>query len=149
MNKSIRMNGDFEQESHTGCTSPIDSKTKFPMGLWDFLNVIMALCPDCQAKLRTLMAPSIPANLTKEQQEKTVVDRQLSRIIHQVSESTGVPMHKIIGKDNREIFVNARRIAVQAARQNGFSFPAIGLAMNRHHTSIVYLAKSSKRVKSH
>lgn len=67
-----------------------------------------------------------------------LTNRTADRILLHVSQRTGVSVSSIRGEGRaREMFV-ARRRAARLFRRLGYGLPEIGIAMNRHHTTILH-----------
>lgn len=63
---------------------------------------------------------------------------QINRIVLQVSKATGVKPNEIMGQSRTRHVVRARFAAMVITRDYlGLSYPAIGRAFNRDHTSVI------------
>lgn len=62
----------------------------------------------------------------------------INQIITATSEVTGVPEKAILSQGRREAVADARKIVASIAYQNGMTLQAIGTALNRHHSSVLY-----------
>lgn len=104
--------------------------------LSEFLAMISNLCPDCQAKIRgkigETLLPRSPEDITAE---------RIYPIICGVAEEFNIPAEVLVSPNLHKNCVAARRQIALRARARGFSYPAIGRALRRHHTTIVALVK--------
>lgn len=66
-------------------------------------------------------------------------------LIRRTCKIYGVKKNDICGSDRRRSMVNIRRSAAALMRAWGFSLPEIGRALNRHHTSILWLLRGGRR----
>jgi chromosomal replication initiation ATPase DnaA len=62
---------------------------------------------------------------------------RIKEIATAVSAETSIPTSAIYGPGRTADVVNARQLVMYLARQDGMSFPAIGKAMNRDHTTAI------------
>ncbi len=60
-----------------------------------------------------------------------------------VAKRTGIPVPEIIGDSRQWEKVRARRLAAIGLRELKWSYPSIGRAFGRDHTSIVHLVKTA------
>ena len=60
-----------------------------------------------------------------------------------VSKRTGIPVSDIIGDSREWHIVHARRVVCVALRELKWTFPAIGRAIGRDHTSCVHLVHTA------
>lgn len=67
------------------------------------------------------------------------------RILGQLSDISGLPVEEILGKRKRGIWLRLRRVAARILRRRGFSYPELGKALNRDHTSVHNLLKTNPR----
>jgi len=107
------------------------------VALSDLLDLLGDLCPDCQEKLRKRMAspgPMVPLR------------PGLKKIIEDVCVLNGVTLGAILSKAKDRKLVEARREVVIKARMEGYSLPMIGRALNKHHTSILHLLRTTKKL---
>ena len=63
-------------------------------------------------------------------------------IVEEVAAQTGVPIRDILGRCRRAD--EARQLVMFVARRTGLSYPKIGHAMNRDHTTIIAGVKREK-----
>ena len=99
------------------------------------LRIIGDLCPDCMHRTRQRIAAE-QINLQKDR------DRRIGTILESVAEQTGIVVTRIIGRENTQRVVEARRLVSIQARQLGYSYPRIGAALNKHHTTIIHLVRT-------
>lgn len=64
------------------------------------------------------------------------------------AESANISISLLKGKNRARRLVNHRAQLCKALRVKGFSYPEIGKALNRHHTSIMHLVKDDMRNKN-
>lgn len=102
-----------------------------------FLRMLGRMCPDCQARARTLLADPMPA--------ERVVSKQVdvSNVISAISSKMRVATEDILGKGNQALYVEARRRVAVELREKGYSLPQIGAAINRHHTTVINLLRTA------
>lgn len=67
------------------------------------------------------------------------------QISEEVAAATGVPIRSILGRDRDAKTAEARQLVMFLARRAGLSFPAIGYAMNRDHTTIKHGVEAEQR----
>lgn len=99
------------------------------------LLLLEQLCPNCQARCRSILADRLPR--VKEEQGSS--RPKIASIINGVSMELGIPVREILMKSNVQKYVDARRRVAILAREHGYSFNEIGLALGKHHTTIVSL----------
>lgn len=69
-----------------------------------------------------------------------VMRDSLKRILLEVCEKRGVTIREVVGRGRDRALVEARREFVTRARaETNASYPAIGRAMNRDHTTAIHL----------
>ena len=56
----------------------------------------------------------------------------------------GVSIEEMVRRNNSAILVDLRRAFAEKAREQGYSFPTIGRAIHRHHTTVIALLKKEK-----
>lgn len=99
------------------------------------LKMVGVLCSDCQAKVRMrIAAKGQPWNGDEPLPG-------MARIVYEVCAQKEMPVDRVIKKCNERAMVAVRREIAIKARAAGFSFPEIGRALNRHHTTILHLVK--------
>ena len=129
--------------------SPLDERTRYvdillppieetvvPMGT--VLKMVGDLCGGCQEKVRRYLAGH-QYNIRKPLEE------QISTIIQTVEEETGVDIARMRRKENTRHVVEARRRVAIMARKYGISYPRIGAALGKHHTTIINLVNPKVR----
>lgn len=108
------------------------------------LLLLEQLCPECQGRCRSILADRIPQ--VKAANESRVNPRpKLANIISGVSMETRIPVREILMKSNLKKYVEARRRIATLAREHGYSYNEIGLALGKHHTTIVSLLLAKTR----
>jgi chromosomal replication initiation ATPase DnaA len=65
----------------------------------------------------------------------------LAAILDSCSAAFGFTVHELAGPSHSRALVAARREFAREARRQGYSFPEIGRALGRHHTTIMHLVK--------
>ena len=100
------------------------------------MRLIGQLCPECQLVVRT--------NSVKEEMKGNRTRDSLADLLECVSEETGIPIVEMLEKNNSAKVVNARRKVAILARERGYSYPQIGAALGKHHTTVIHLVKQSK-----
>ena len=103
--------------------------------LRDVLQIVGDLCSDCQAKIRVAIMKTATAGPG---------DSVLNSIVTQVCNEANARPDDVRNGGNRKELVDLRAEIARRARLAGFSFPQIGRAMNRHHTSVMHLLKGRK-----
>lgn len=68
----------------------------------------------------------------------------IKSIALQVSKKCDVPLQAIYGKSMAKPTVAARHLVMYLAHMAGLSYPAIGKAMNRDHTTVMDAVKREK-----
>lgn len=68
---------------------------------------------------------------------------QLATLLLEAASIADVTVDEMLSKSHSATLVHARRIFVQFARDHGYSYPQIGRALHRHHTTVISLAKTS------
>lgn len=67
------------------------------------------------------------------------------QIIDAVSEQTGIPAKRILGPRRDAPTARARQIVMYEARLAGLSYPQIGDALGRDHSSVVHGVRVEKK----
>jgi chromosomal replication initiation ATPase DnaA len=67
----------------------------------------------------------------------------LESLLRLASEATGCTVEELVSPDQHSTLVHARRLFVAAARRKGFSYPEIGRALHRHHSTIIRLTRTT------
>jgi chromosomal replication initiation ATPase DnaA len=98
------------------------------------LDLIADICSDCQAKIRHRLGNApIKGNLMRDRTRE---------LLEQASHETGITITRMLEKTNVASVVAARRRFAILAREQNFSYPEIGAALGKHHTTIMHLVKS-------
>lgn len=66
----------------------------------------------------------------------------LHNLLHLAATACGVEVEDLKGRSHRRELVTVRRIFAKRAHSEGFSSPAIGRMINRHHTTILHLLQT-------
>jgi chromosomal replication initiation ATPase DnaA len=69
---------------------------------------------------------------------------ELVTLLDRLCAESQVTTDEILARDNRWHIVKVRRIFAQSARELGYSLPAIGAALHRHHTTVMNLLVQRK-----
>jgi chromosomal replication initiation ATPase DnaA len=101
------------------------------------LEMVQGLCPNCQSRVRQYLA----ANQFDQTHN---IDDRLKEIMQRVYEETGVTIIQMRAKDNRWRLVEARRKVAVRARQQAISYPKIGAALQKHHTTVMHLVETAE-----
>lgn len=64
--------------------------------------------------------------------------KEVNRLINLAAEATGVNRELILSPERSREVVKARQWVMYHARQRGHSFPNIGMAMDRDHSTIIH-----------
>jgi chromosomal replication initiation ATPase DnaA len=107
------------------------------------LNAVGELCDGCRARVRARFAQAM---LDPEKARTWGLPGTLPsllEIIGTACKESGVNPRALLSEGNQAQLVAVRRVIVERARQRGFSYPQIGRALGRHHTSVLHLAKTS------
>jgi chromosomal replication initiation ATPase DnaA len=103
------------------------------------LKTLGELCDNCKERARRTLA----------EQPETVLERvfreNMAEIITRVCQQSGVTVEQIQAKDNSVKIVAVRRKIALEARSKHYSFPQIGAALRRHHTTIISLVQSKQK----
>jgi len=67
----------------------------------------------------------------------------LPELVASVCEGHGISESELVGRRRIRHLVSARRDFVVLARSHGYSYPAIGRALRRDHTSCIHLARTA------
>ena len=102
------------------------------------LDLIGDMCLDCQSKIRQKLGTApIKGNIMRDRTRE---------LLEQASRETGVTITRMLEKTNIASVVAARRRFAVLARESNFSYPEIGAALGKHHTTIMHLVKSRNGV---
>jgi chromosomal replication initiation ATPase DnaA len=107
--------------------------------LQELLALIGKLCPDCQAQVRLLTSTQLDNRVASD-----VTTERIYPIIALVAEERKLHVDDIISSSQHVDLVDARREISIRARARKFTFPAIGRALHRHHTTIVHLVNTGR-----
>lgn len=69
----------------------------------------------------------------------------VQKIVDAVSEQTGIPARHILSQKRTAPVCRARQIVMYEARLAGLSYPQIGDALGRDHSSVVHGARAEKK----
>lgn len=69
----------------------------------------------------------------------------VSKIVEAVSEATGIPARHILSQKRTAPIARARQIVMYEARLAGLSYPQIGEALGRDHSSVVHGVRAEKK----
>lgn len=95
--------------------------------------------------LKMLSNPLIIQMMGQENFHRTIHSRLvLNGILEEIASQHGSPVAELRSSKKWPALVSARRHFSKVAREAGFSFPAIGRALDRHHTTIIHLVKAEK-----
>lgn len=67
------------------------------------------------------------------------------RIVDAVSEATGIPAKHILSQKRTAPVARARQIVMYEARRAGLSYPQIGEALGRDHTSVIHGVRAEEK----
>jgi chromosomal replication initiation ATPase DnaA len=101
------------------------------------LEMVSGLCPNCQSQVRKYIAANQFDN-------RHSIDERMKQIMQRVYDETGVTIFEMRAKDNRMRLVEARRKVAVLARQQSISYPRIGAALSKHHTTIMHLVETAQ-----
>lgn len=59
-------------------------------------------------------------------------------LLSAVASATGIPASEILGRSHRWPVADARHVLAYALRERGWSYPRIGAALGRDHTTIMH-----------
>ena len=79
-----------------------------------------------------------PETIAACQEVFTKKRTKVLKIAEAVSEATGIPVQHIMSNRLDAATARARQIVMYEARLAGMSYPQIGAAMGKHHTSIIH-----------
>jgi len=105
----------------------------------DLNEALPHLCVECQDKLSDLKTYAVA--------EERIIPptlRQLFQLVLREARRADLTPEMLRSPCNRASRVKVRREIAVKARAMGYSFPEIGRALHRHHTTIVYLVKESR-----
>lgn len=64
--------------------------------------------------------------------------------IARVASWWGVKVSDLTGSDRSQPLASIRQLAMLAARESGGSYPTIGKALNRHHTTVMHGVRNAR-----
>lgn len=64
-------------------------------------------------------------------------------MLEAIGAEQGLKPEEVVDGPQTKIFVDMRRQFCRRAREKGYSLPQIGRALNRHHTSVLHLLRST------
>lgn len=105
----------------------------------DFLAVIQDLCPDCCQRVKRALIHRLAIKAMPVPLPKKYVAKELAELLEAIAGDHDLTVEVIVGHSNEAPLVKARREFAKQARARGYSFPVIGRAMGRHHTTVINL----------
>jgi len=67
------------------------------------------------------------------------LDPEIGRVtLKLIADTTGIPMSHMLGPSKANNVSRARQLAMKVMRECGMTFHAIGTALGRDHTSVIY-----------
>ncbi len=77
---------------------------------------------------------------------KLPYDPPVARILERVAEDYGLQVEQLKGRSHVPHVVSARHVAMYLARRLGpRSFPQVGRAFNRHHSTVIYAVRQVEK----
>lgn len=112
---------------------------------WDEMEARHAL--ERQEKVEQLLRDAEIGRLNEMSERETHGEAKggIRRITRQVASSHGVSEAAILGKTRNPRALSARFEAYWRAKEAGYSYPQIGYAMARHHTTIMSGVEAHKK----
>lgn len=101
------------------------------------LKMLDCLCSDCQETVRRHLAAN-------QRVARHDLDLRLEEIVNHVCQELGTTHEELLSTKKDQRIVESRRRVALLARQQGFSLPRIGAALQRHHTTILALIQPKK-----
>lgn len=97
---------------------------------------------DLEARLARLEAENVAlraSTASPERRSPFTPTHPTSKVLRAVSEVSGVSVDAILARERPKFgpLRSARRAAAVLMRADGYSLSAIGMALNRHHTTII------------
>ena len=80
-----------------------------------------------------------PSTLTEAQLTIKSGPLELRNLLFLAARDHGVLIEELVGRSHSRRLVEVRRAFAKTARECGYSFPTIGRALNRHHTTVMNL----------
>ena len=68
-----------------------------------------------------------------------MLDRETRTMIHLAAVAHGTSVANVLSRRNWRKDKSAREVAAKAMRESGMSWPAIGRALNRHHSTVMHM----------
>ena len=99
--------------------------------LEDLNNVTKHMCDECRDLAEDLVVVQVE-----------VPNENLLKLRKHICKSLGFSLSQLIGPCRTARLVSARRTFAKRARVMAFSYPEIGKALCRHHSSVIHLVKS-------
>jgi chromosomal replication initiation ATPase DnaA len=100
------------------------------------LDIVGGLCSDCNSVVRLRLA-------AHQFDRRQGIEERMGIIMERVYQETGVTILAMRRKDNRRRIVAARRKVAVLARSQQISYPKIGAALQKHHTTIMHLVETA------
>lgn len=108
------------------------------MNLKDIAEAFSALCPACEKAVREKLLQCLA-------QKRRATPQGLSALRRKVADAQGIDKSVMLDRSQSPYCVRARREFCRRARLEGYSLNEIGSAINRHHTSVLFLIRTSGR----
>lgn len=141
-----------KSEGKNGVVSLTGSAKKLDSALYNtavvpletVMTLVSGVCSGCQEKIRKLLADKVrfaaPPPTSREMPER------MRAILERVAYDYEIPIDSILRGGNSRKLVQARREVAIEARRQGFTFPQIGAALGKHHSTIIYLVQQSHHI---
>jgi len=100
--------------------------------LEDFNSITKHMCGRCRDLAEDLMVVQV----------EEIPQDNLLKLRRNICKTTGLSLAELMGRCRKAHLVSARRIFAKKAQQMGFSYPQIGKAICRHHSSVIHLVCS-------
>ncbi len=91
-------------------------------------------------------------NLTEQQRARAIAEAEKFRrpmillLMGQICEAMGVSVRDLRSKRKSKPLVMAARVQFAiCAREQGYSYPEIGMALARHHTTVMHMLGERRR----
>ena len=96
---------------------------------------------------KNIQLDELASQIEYYQRKLSALRRQLpeveyKKLIKICCDTLGIPAQQVIARSRRRDVVDCRNIIAKELRNFGFQLGAIGLILNRHHSSIVYMINS-------
>ena len=102
------------------------------------VNMVGDLCLNCQEIVRRRIAGNC------YRIADAAGKARMARIIVRVAAKYGITPEEVVGGGSRRELVRARKEIAQECRTLGYSYPQIGAALKKHHSTIIYLVQKCK-----